>query len=54
MAEDADTLFDLEPRFWQAMVDEKHDAATALLTEPALMVGPHGAFQTPVAAEAVH
>lgn len=45
MSHDATTLIDLETSFWQSMVDENHDTATALLAEPALMVGPHGAFQ---------
>lgn len=39
------TLIALERKFWQAMVDEDTDAATALLDEPALMVGSHGALQ---------
>ena len=32
------TLIDLENRFWQAIVDQDPDTATALLTEPALVV----------------
>lgn len=39
------TLIALERKFWQAMVDEDTDAATALLHEPALMVSAHGALQ---------
>ncbi len=45
MADNAKTLIELETRFWQALVDENHEVAIALLTEPAQMVGPHGAFQ---------
>ncbi len=45
MANESQTLIDLENRFWQAMVDENHDIATGLLAEPAVMVSPHGAFQ---------
>lgn len=45
MANESQTLIDLENRFWQAMVDENHDIATGLLAEPAVMVGAHGAFQ---------
>lgn len=45
MPNDPKTLIELETRFWQAMVDENHDIATSLLTEPALMLSPHGAFQ---------
>lgn len=39
------TLIALEKKFWQAMVDEDPDTATALLAEPALMVSSHGALQ---------
>src|SRR5262245_20880690 len=39
------TLIDLETRFWQAIVDQDTDAATDLLTEPALMVSTHGAMK---------
>ena len=45
MTEDSKNLLALENRFWQAMVDGDNDTATSLLTEPALMVSPHGAFQ---------
>ena len=34
----------LEQAFWQSMVDGKAKAATAMLTEPALMVSGHGAL----------
>jgi ketosteroid isomerase-like protein len=39
------TLIDLENKFWQAIVDQDADAATDLLTEPALMVSAHGAMK---------
>jgi len=39
------TLIDLENRFWQAIVDQDADAATELLTEPAVMVSAHGAMK---------
>ncbi len=39
------TLFDLEKKFWQSMVDQDTDAALALLDEPALMVSSHGSMQ---------
>ncbi|MEO8316482.1 MAG: nuclear transport factor 2 family protein [Pseudomonadota bacterium] len=39
------TVVDLETRFWQAMVDQDADAATALLCEPAVMVSAYGAMQ---------
>jgi hypothetical protein len=45
MATPSDTLIALERRFWQALVDEDSDAATQLLTEPALMVTEHGTFK---------
>lgn len=32
----------LERAFWQSMVDGQPDVATAMLTEPALMVASHG------------
>ena|SRR5688572_5894130 len=32
----------LERAFWQSMVDGEHEVATAMLTEPALMVASHG------------
>ena len=40
-----DELVDLETKFWQSMVDEDTDAAISMLSEPALMVSPHGAMQ---------
>jgi ketosteroid isomerase-like protein len=39
------TLIELEKKFWQAIVDQDADAATELLTEPALMVSAHGAMK---------
>ena len=40
-----ETLIDLENKFWQSMVDQDTDTALAMLSEPALMVSPHGAMQ---------
>lgn len=39
------TLIELENKFWQAIVDQDADAATDLLTEPALMVSSHGTMK---------
>jgi hypothetical protein len=39
------TLIDLETKFWQSMVDQDPDTATAMLNEPALMVSSHGAMK---------
>lgn len=39
------TLIELETRFWQSLVDEDADTAISMLTEPALMVSPHGAMK---------
>lgn len=41
----AQTLIDLENRFWQSMVDEDTDTALGLLCEPAVMVSEHGTMQ---------
>lgn len=41
----AQTLIELEKKFWQSLVDEDIDAALDLLCEPALMVSGHGAFK---------
>jgi hypothetical protein len=41
----AETLIDLEKKFWQSIVDQDPDTATSLLKEPALMVSSHGAFK---------
>jgi ketosteroid isomerase-like protein len=40
-----ETVIDLEKRFWQAIVDEDSDAATAMLCEPSFMVSTHGTFK---------
>jgi hypothetical protein len=40
-----ETLADLEHRFWQSMVEQDTDAALEMLSEPALMVSPHGAMK---------
>jgi ketosteroid isomerase-like protein len=45
MRTESNELITLETRFWQALVDEDTDAATAMLDEPALMVSPHGAMK---------
>ena len=39
------TLIDLEKKFWQSMVDQDADTAIEMLSEPALMVSPHGAMK---------
>jgi hypothetical protein len=41
----AQTLIDLETRFWQSMVDQDTETAVQLLCEPALMVSEHGAMK---------
>jgi len=45
MADESKTLIELENKFWQSMVDDDAGTATSLLTEPAVMVSGHGAFQ---------
>ncbi|MEO7726194.1 MAG: hypothetical protein ABIS45_03005 [Burkholderiales bacterium] len=45
MSTPAQTLIDLENKFWQSMVSKDTDAAVELLTEPALMVSSHGAIK---------
>jgi hypothetical protein len=35
----------LEQAFWQSLVDRRADVATAMLTEPAVMVSQHGAMK---------
>jgi ketosteroid isomerase-like protein len=45
MRTEAQTLIDLETKFWQSMVDNDADTAVAMLNEPALMVSPHGAMK---------
>ncbi len=41
----SETLIDLEMKFWKSMVNMDTDAALEMLTEPALMVGSHGAIK---------
>jgi len=41
----SETLVRLEQKFWQALVDQDTETATELLSEPALMVGTHGAMK---------
>jgi hypothetical protein len=41
----AQTLSDLETKFWQAMVDQDTESAIRLLANPALMVSSHGAME---------
>ncbi|MDO9403022.1 MAG: nuclear transport factor 2 family protein [Polaromonas sp.] len=41
----AQTLVDLETRFWQAMVDQDADAAVGMLNDTAIMVSSHGRIQ---------
>lgn len=38
-------LFELENRFWQAIVDVDVDEATAMLSEPAFMISPMGVLK---------
>lgn len=38
-------LFDLEKKFWRALVDQDTDTALSLLCEPALVVSSHGAMR---------
>jgi ketosteroid isomerase-like protein len=40
-----ETIIDLENRFWQSIVDQDTDTALEMLTEPAIMVSPHGAMK---------
>ncbi|HVK31185.1 MAG TPA: nuclear transport factor 2 family protein [Burkholderiaceae bacterium] len=42
MHADSRTLFELENKFWQSIVEEDTLTATGLLTEPAFMVSSHG------------
>ena len=44
MEDAAQTLKELEHKFWQSMVDNDTDAALALLEDPALMVSTHGSM----------
>lgn len=41
----ADTIINLEKRFWKAIVDQDSDTAVEMLCEPALLVGAHGAMK---------
>ena len=41
----AQTLIDLETRFWRSLVDEDIPTALAMLAEPSLMVSSHGAMK---------
>lgn len=41
----AETLIELETRFWRSMVDQDTPTAMALLNEPALMVSSHGTIK---------
>ena len=45
MYTDSNAIFDLEKKFWQAIVEEDTQTATSLLTEPAFMVSSHGALK---------
>ena len=45
MANASKTIMDLETKFWQSMVDDDPETAILLVTEPAVMVSEHGAFQ---------
>lgn len=45
MRPQANTIIDLETKFWQSMVDEDTDAALAMLCEPSLMVSSKGAMR---------
>ena len=45
MSQPHDEVVTLENKFWQSMVDQDTDTALAMLSEPALMVSPHGAMQ---------
>ena len=44
-APDGQTIVDLEKRFWQALVDKDVDAATALISDSALVVNPMGTMR---------
>jgi ketosteroid isomerase-like protein len=45
MTNPAQTVTELEQKFWQSIVNQDTDAALALLNEPALMVSAHGAMK---------
>lgn len=42
---DSSQLFELENRFWQAIVDVDVEAATEMLVEPAFMISPMGVLK---------
>lgn len=41
----ADTIVELEKKFWQALVDQDTDVALDMLCEPAVLVNPHGTMK---------
>ena len=45
MQPQANSIIDLEKRFWQSMVDNDTDTAVEMLYEPSLMVSAHGAIK---------
>jgi len=45
MRPQANTIIDLETKFWQSMVDNDTDTALAMLCEPSLMVSSKGAMK---------
>lgn len=45
MQNTSSTLFDLETKFWQSMVDHETDVALNLLCDSALMVSAHGVMK---------
>lgn len=45
MQDDKNTLFTLEKKFWQSMVDNDTDTAVGLLNDPAFMVSSHGSMK---------
>ena len=45
MSTPSKTLIDLEKKFWQSMISQDTNAATEMLSEPALMVSGHGAMK---------
>ena len=44
MQPQANTIIDLEKKFWQSIVDNETDVALGMLAEPSLMVSSHGAM----------
>ncbi len=45
MEHSRETIVELEQRFWQALVDKDVEAATALISEEALVTGPQGTMR---------